>query len=500
MDSPQDLEGEVDHSFFDSDYEDNDQTKQEEEELVNSKFEPSQENRKEATDDNIRKDNVSKKSIEEKPEQSSKGESISIVPEVCISDVNSSKVQAASRSHLQIETVFPTSSSTEERDDEDDEDDYTRSEEDSEEDQQITQYKYKCNNSNSFKKASGKYRHYNAAPAAESGGSSSDSDCHVSELSAKKKSADLPQSSPRHRTKFSLMPRKERYHHTEESEDTVTDVTPLSTPDISPIQSIDLAAVKESLGKKQITKQGNVSRDICEDSEEFCIDEEQERSSVQSLKGSSSSMASSVSLESELVSRHSQKVLSDTKDLNHLLKAFMHLDNSSEKQLTIDCPTQSSRKNFSFSNEEVRRIDRENQRLLRELTRQTAKPKNKNTLSKKPSSPPARMYHSALNRKREQQRIERENMAFLRRLESVKPTVGMKRSEQLTDYQRQMKYMGSPTPSRLEQSSLSRVNTAGKSSRASSAASNVNEWPAPTLPTTVALRASRPPEARAAWS
>ncbi|MGH0122163.1 UNVERIFIED_CONTAM: hypothetical protein FKN15_042934 [Acipenser sinensis] len=44
--------------------------------------------------------------------------------------------------------------------------------------------------------------------------------------------------------------------------------------------------------------------------------------------------------------------------------------------------------------------------------------------------------------------------AFLKRLESAKPTLGMKRSEQLSDYQRQMRYMGSVP--------LGRMSSAGK--------------------------------------
>lgn len=35
--------------------------------------------------------------------------------------------------------------------------------------------------------------------------------------------------------------------------------------------------------------------------------------------------------------------------------------------------------------------------------------------------------------------------AFLKRLESVKPTPGLKRAEQLADYQRQVGYQGAPS-------------------------------------------------------
>lgn len=88
-------------------------------------------------------------------------------------------------------------------------------------------------------------------------------------------------------------------------------------------------------------------------------------------------------------------------------KAFLQLDKK-EQKLTIDQPSGGIRKNYSFTNEEVRQIDRENQRLLKELSRQSARPRRSSTL--KTSVPLPRLYHSALNRQKEQQRIERENL------------------------------------------------------------------------------------------
>lgn len=46
----------------------------------------------------------------------------------------------------------------------------------------------------------------------------------------------------------------------EESEDTVTDVTPLSTPDISPIQSFELAASNDK--KLKVKRQENVNQEL----------------------------------------------------------------------------------------------------------------------------------------------------------------------------------------------------------------------------------------------
>ena len=72
-----------------------------------------------------------------------------------------------------------------------------------------------------------------------------------------------------------------------------------------------------------------------------------------------------------------------------------------------------SRKNFSFTNDEVRRIDRENQRLLHELSRPSPRPTSSTASGRTQASNPvhpARVYHTTLNRQRQQLRIERENL------------------------------------------------------------------------------------------
>nr|XP_060634619.1 cilia- and flagella-associated protein 97 [Anolis sagrei ordinatus] len=233
----------------------------------------------------------------------------------------------------------------------------------------------------------------------------------------------------------------------EESEDTVTDVTPLSTPDISPIQSFEVAASNDK--KLKVKRQENVSQDL---------------------------------YEPDLDHRCHQKVLNEALDLNNLLKAFLQLEKKEQQKMVLDQSSLGSRKNYSFTNEEVRQIDQENQRLLKELTKQATKPRSKSASVKKPSGPTAKMYHSAINRQREQQRIDRENLAFLKRLEAVKPTVGLRRSEQLMDYQRQMSYLSAaPTPRRgksaLSHHSPSRVASRPSSHSASSTISRRSERP-----------------------
>ncbi|XP_063776819.1 cilia- and flagella-associated protein 97 isoform X2 [Pseudophryne corroboree] len=261
--------------------------------------------------------------------------------------------------------------------------------------------------------------------------------------------------------RFSKQPTKD---HTDESEDTVTDVTPLSTPDISPIQSFDIAATSEAL-KSKVKRQENVSQEI---------------------------------YDPVINGRADPKTLQDAMDLNQLLKAFMHLDKTEQKSLSLEHPPSRHKKNYSFTNDEVRYIDRENQRLLKELSRQS-KPKSQSITPKKLNPTPSRLYHSALNRQREQQRIERENLALLKRLESVKPTVGMTRSEQFMDYQRQAGYLSStatsPRPGKASVSRLGSSTTSGNSSRVSSASIRSGH----TGSSAALLRPTKSGNVRAAW-
>uniref|UniRef100_A0A8C6UAT3 Cilia- and flagella-associated protein 97 n=1 Tax=Neogobius melanostomus TaxID=47308 RepID=A0A8C6UAT3_9GOBI len=136
-------------------------------------------------------------------------------------------------------------------------------------------------------------------------------------------------------------------------------------------------------------------------------------------------------------------------DLNHSETDDDDVKDSQSRMqgnVIMQFPGSRHRKNFSFTNDEVQRIDLENQRLLQQLSRFSSGSRPGSASGQRhritSSTPLNRLPHSALNRQREQQRIERENLAFLRRLESVKPTRGMKRSEQLSEYQRQVGYLG----------------------------------------------------------
>ncbi|KAK9398951.1 cilia- and flagella-associated protein 97 [Crotalus adamanteus] len=209
---------------------------------------------------------------------------------------------------------------------------------------------------------------------------------------------------------------------------------------ISPIQSFEVASNDKKL---KVKRQQNVSQEL---------------------------------YEPEVDHKCLQKVLHEAMDLNNLLKAFLNLEKKDQQELALNQSSLGSRKNYSFTNEEVRQIDRENQRLLKELTKHSAKPRNKSASVKKPSGSAPKMYHSAINRQREQQRIDRENLAFLKRLEAVKPTTGMKRSEQLTDYQRQMGYFRTAGTPKRGKSALNHHSPSRGTSRTSShsASSTIN--------------------------
>uniref|UniRef100_V9KF99 Cilia- and flagella-associated protein 97 n=1 Tax=Callorhinchus milii TaxID=7868 RepID=V9KF99_CALMI len=259
----------------------------------------------------------------------------------------------------------------------------------------------------------------------------------------------------------------------QEDEDAITDVTPLSTPDFSPIQSVDFSENKGS------RKQENVGQEIYDLAKSSPGSEKSQRpgklsrfqrGEAASCHSESSTVSSARSKSAQPVSftqRHSKKTLTDATDLNQLLKAFMHLEKEELQKIVTDSPAHEGKKNYSFTNEEIRCIDRENHRLLQELTRKASK--SKSNISKKSSIAPIRVYHSTLNRHREQERIEKENLALLKRLEMVKPTVGLKRSEQLRDYYRHTAFMESCSLSFSQRGQVSgRASTSRGSSRTSS--------------------------------
>ncbi|CAH3184058.1 unnamed protein product [Porites lobata] len=113
-------------------------------------------------------------------------------------------------------------------------------------------------------------------------------------------------------------------------------------------------------------------------------------------------------------------------------------------------PAPLERKNMSFSNTTVDAIDRENQRLLKVITRTRGRPKT--AQPKKAVSEPLRVQTSSeVNRYRFQRKVDMENQKLLQRLEAIRPTRSLSRDSLLKDHFKQKQY--SKTASRSRPSS-----------------------------------------------
>ncbi|XP_056415916.1 cilia- and flagella-associated protein 97 [Hyla sarda] len=457
-------EGEVDHSFFDSGDE---ETKQPGVSTSGPSTYGHKQNKEDSdSGDSERADEPQQGPSSNKTQELSK-ETKPKIPEPVMSvdaprpssAVKSGRSSAAS---LRIEATIPTGIPQIRRDFEDN---YYPDEDDSSEEENRSSRPRPAKQTNIGKKSSGKYSRDFPSSISSSDTDFSDatSDDHTSKSyqSSKDRAPSNVRSPERRLCRPSV---RDLRDYVDESEDTVTDVTPLSTPDISPIQSFDIAATSEAL-KAKVKRQENIRQE---------------------------------SYEPEIDGKPNPKALQDAMDLNQLLKAFMHLDKKDQERFSLDHPSVGLKKNYSFTSEEVRQIDRENQRLLKELSRHATKTKGKSLTPKKLNTTPTRLYHSTLNRQKEQQRIERENMALLKRLESVKPTVGMTRSEQMMDYQRQAGYLSStatsPRPGKASVSRLSHASSGGVS-RVSSASSRSSRMGS----SAALLRPTKPSNVRAAW-
>lgn len=128
-------------------------------------------------------------------------------------------------------------------------------------------------------------------------------------------------------------------------------------------------------------------------------------------------------------------------DLNILMKAVSEL----EKQKRVKSNTRRvmfeplrarpvEKSNYTFSNDDTHRIEHENKRLLQQIMQQVHSSGRKQQSTKDLKVKQATLTTSAINRRREQQRIENENLAFLKRLQKVKPSRGLSRNEQLESY------------------------------------------------------------------
>lgn len=117
-----------------------------------------------------------------------------------------------------------------------DDDGYHRSDDESEEEERQSS-KQRRSSHGTHKKCAGKFRK-------QSRSSSSDAE---SSNSGEERSSVCSQKSPVKLNRVGSANQRERAKESAESEDTVTDVTPLSTPNVSPAQSIDVALPSKPL-------------------------------------------------------------------------------------------------------------------------------------------------------------------------------------------------------------------------------------------------------------
>ncbi|XP_022257519.1 cilia- and flagella-associated protein 97-like [Limulus polyphemus] len=150
-------------------------------------------------------------------------------------------------------------------------------------------------------------------------------------------------------------------------------------------------------------------------------------------------------------------------ELNQVVEALQALETRSRNERTnikqrncVTPPVLKGRKNMSFSNQQVHQIDQENQRLLRKILAQ----QNRSKAQCGSDSRPPCTASSAINRRRQQRQIENDNLMLLKRLESAKPSTHLSRTNLLRDYN---KY------SRVTSRSSFRSHSSGPSSQQSSA-------------------------------
>ncbi|XP_015920441.1 cilia- and flagella-associated protein 97 [Parasteatoda tepidariorum] len=128
----------------------------------------------------------------------------------------------------------------------------------------------------------------------------------------------------------------------------------------------------------------------------------------------------------------------DTIDIQELVRAMKRLkmkqniNSSYVRKCKSPILTHNARcrKNLSFTNEEVRRIDNDNQILLKKIIAQ------QNRVTSLGNSSPRVSSSATVNRHKQQRQIELDNLALLKRLESAKPSRDLNRLHLLQDYDR----------------------------------------------------------------
>ncbi|XP_075948107.1 uncharacterized protein LOC142950093 [Anarhichas minor] len=242
---------------------------------------------------------------------------------------------------------------------------------------------------------------------------------------------------------------------TEESEDTVTDVSPLSSPDISPLQSLDLnhteaeeGSPKEQQQLESVPSSGLSDMHQDEDSDRD-VDEwprpgstarkkTHMASKLPQIRFSHSALNRPAAWEQQRIEKENLAFLKrlECVKLTPVLKCSEQLKDYQRNTRILGAALYPVCMSTTKSERSTSKAPSGHSPGPRPGS--TARKKT-HTASKLPQ---IRFSHSALNRQREQRRIEKENLTLLKRLESVKLTPGLIRSEQLKDYQRNTRILG----------------------------------------------------------
>ncbi|XP_063414186.1 cilia- and flagella-associated protein 97-like [Mytilus trossulus] len=191
------------------------------------------------------------------------------------------------------------------------------------------------------------------------------------------------------------------------------------------------------------------------------------------------------------------KLQSDKIDLRLLMDAVSEIDKqerlkSNTRRVMFEPPnSKGGQKNhYSFDKSRISDIEKENQRLLQQIMHQIG-PKQKRQQPKVQQQVPRvdRLTSSAVNRRKQQSKIEQDNMKFLNRLQKAKASRGLSRKEQLDEYSKATLY-GVPIAAVHEQMEQERLDstylrsassltstfgmTPGRRSRPTSAKSNAS--------------------------
>ncbi|XP_796877.2 cilia- and flagella-associated protein 97 [Strongylocentrotus purpuratus] len=243
--------------------------------------------------------------------------------------------------------------------------------------------------------------------------------------------------------------------------DSVTDVSPLQSPRSSPIPKLEY---DEQAMDRETERMRSVHF------EEDDIDsyrDSNERRAKGRPKSSKTRESRKVTKTPGYSQYNEDPRLRETeaKELSMLLRAVLELDETPKesdlsalhknlkrpisgkrKSRPQSAPMPHQRMNMSFSNDEVKRIDKDNSRLLEKIIGRSSEP-SRSGRGTRPSSakhttnaPEKPVSHSAVKRQREQRRIEIENMQILKRIEAARANPEVEKNALMKDYHQQMQY------------------------------------------------------------